>query len=266
MEKLNDNRMFQQKFKGLGFGLLVMAIGFILLGLNFGLINEKLRWIIFSWPSLIILIGVMHFSKLHQIVWGVLWMIVGAFFLLPRIITTFPEHFPNGLAENFTSAYWPVILILLGLTILLQKFLFPKKNWKQYAGTHAQNYTQTWQGKSNYKWERKPGAFEKNSIFGGGEHIILDPVFQGGEINAIFGGMTVDLRRTTLPEGETVLDMNAIFGGVTLLIPGDWFVETRMDTVFGGFEDKRVILEPMDKSRKMVIVGACVFGGGEILS
>lgn len=111
MEKLNDNRMYHRKFKGLGFGLLVMAIGFILLGLNFGLINEKLRWIIFSWPSLIIFIGLMHFSKLHQIFWGVLWMIVGSFFLLPKIISTFPENFPNGLADNFTSAYWPVILI-----------------------------------------------------------------------------------------------------------------------------------------------------------
>jgi predicted membrane protein len=267
MEKLNDNNLFNKRFKGFGFGIFVIVIGFVLLGLNFGLIDEKLRWIIFSWPSIIIFIGLMQLSKARKIFWGVMLMVVGAFFLLPRIVETFPDKFPAGLADNFTSAYWPVILILFGLTILLEKFFFPQKNWKQYvSGTHSQFHTHSGSGNTAYKWEKKPGAFEKNSIFGGGEHIILDPGFKGGEINAIFGGMTLDLRRSSLSEGETVLDVNAVFGGVTLLIPGDWYVETRMDTVFGGFEDKRIIQEPVDHTRKLILTGSCVFGGGEMIS
>lgn len=263
MEIINEESNKPRRIKGMGFGVLMIVIGTVLLGLNFGLINESLRWVFFSWPSLIILVGIMHMVKKHQIIWGVLWVIVGFFFLLPKIVRAFPDFFPNGIAENFTSAYWPVLFIFFGLVVVLNKYFFPVKEWRNKIETKFQHHHDYHRQAYGYK---RSGAFEKNSIFGGGEHIILDPEFKGGEINSVFGGLTLDLRRTNLPEGETVLDMNAVFGGVTLFIPGNWFVETRVDAVFGGFEDKRFIQEPIDKSRKLIIVGSCVFGGGEILS
>ena len=72
------------------------------------------------------------------------------------------------------------------------------------------------------------------------------------------------MRRTNLPVGETRLDVNAVFGGITIFIPSDWFVETHLDAVFGGFQDNRLPKDVLDKSRKLVITGSCVFGGGEI--
>lgn len=108
-----------------------------------------------------------------------------------------------------------------------------------------------------------PG-FSKNSVFGSGDHIVLDPEFKGGELNAVFGGITLDLRRTNLPVGETMLDINAVFGGITIYVPVDWFVETHLDAVFGGFQDNRLPKEPADTTRKLIITGSCVFGGGEL--
>ena len=114
------------------------------------------------------------------------------------------------------------------------------------------------------KWRKSPEGFSKNSVFGGGDHIVLDPVFKGGELNAVFGGLTLDLRRTNLPEGETHLEVNAVFGGITIFVPSDWLIETHLDTVFGGFQDNRMPKEPLDSTRKLIVVGSCVFGGGEI--
>jgi predicted membrane protein len=256
MEIINENGNTPRRLKGLGFGILLIAIGAILFGINFGYIDGAFKRVIFSWPSILIVIGVYHLFKKQQLFWGLLWIAAGLFFMMPRLVRAFPDSFPEGLAQNFSLAYWPLLIILVGIVVILNKVFFPVNEWKSKINAKIHD--------GHSKWYKSSGGFEKNSIFGGGEHIILDPVFTGGEINSVFGGMTLDLRRTTLAEGETVLDMNAVFGGVTLYIPGNWYVVTKVDAVFGGFEDKRLIQEPIDKSRKLIIVGACVFGGGEI--
>lgn len=255
METINTNARFLSR--GLGLGIVLILIGVILLGTNFGWIPAAYKTIIFSWPSILILIGISHMTRKHQIAWGSMWIIAGLFFMTPRIVRAFPEAFPNIVAENFAAAYWPVLIIIAGIIVIIHKYLFPGGKWFTHWQYNTHNHSKTYSSSAN---------FEKNSIFGSGEHIILDKEFQGGEANSVFGGMTLDLRRTNLPIGETKLEINAVFGGITLYIPGDWNVETRVDAVFGGFEDKRRIMEPVDPERKLIIVGACVFGGGEIVS
>lgn len=258
METENKKKSYPTYSKGIGVGIVFVLVGVLLLGINFGWIPYAYKSIVFSWPSILILIGVFHFSRRSSIVWGCIWIFTGLFFLLPRIIRTFPEAFPNIVAENFTAVYWPVLLIIAGVFIIVHKAWFAKKSYKAHWAYFVEgNNTKAYTGSKN---------FEKNSIFGSGEHIILDTEFNGGEANAIFGGITIDLRRTSLPPGETKLEINAVFGGVTLLIPGDWNVETRVDAIFGGFEDKRRLAETIDTTRKLVVVGSCVFGGGEISS
>jgi len=256
METINKNN--RHRSKGISVGIILILVGIVLLGTNFGWIPPVFKGLIFSWQALVIVVGLYHLTRRHQIAWGSLWVLVGTFFLLPKIIRAFPESFPVGIADNFTALYWPILFILGGIAIVAQKYLFPAGKWRSnWENRFPGNYSKTYSSSNN---------FEKNSIFGGVEHIILDPEFKGGEINAIFGGLTLDLRRTALPVGETKLELNAVFGGVTLLIPGDWNVDSRIDAILGGFEDKRRIIEPIDTDRKLVIIGACVFGGGEILS
>ena len=49
--------------------------------------------------------------------------------------------------------------------------------------------------------------------------MVVDDEFKGGTVQAIFGGIELDLRKTHLPEGETMLHIEAIFGGVELFVP-----------------------------------------------
>ncbi|MFT3751486.1 MAG: DUF5668 domain-containing protein [Paludibacter sp.] len=247
--------------KGLGFGLILMLIGIVFLGFNFGLIPEQFRHVIISWPMLLIVIGLGNFLKRH-VFSGTILMLIGGFFLIPRFVEAFPAWFPGfNVNGNFAHIYWPLLLIAAGILIVTGKIFGPKWGFNEWNHTHDQRYRH--HRHDDYsQWNTN--GFSKNSVFGSGEHIVLDPEFKGGEMNAVFGGITLDLRRTSLPEGETRLDVNAVFGGITIFVPSDWFVETHLDAVFGGFKDNRLPKEPLDKTRKLIITGSCVFGGGEL--
>ncbi|HLP05065.1 MAG TPA: LiaF domain-containing protein [Paludibacter sp.] len=252
--------------KGLGFGLLLILLGSVFLGLKTGMIPAKLESVVISWPMLLVFIGVVNLFKRHWIS-GIILVVIGKFFLVPRIIEVYPDAFP-GLNANFAHIYWPLLFILAGILIITGRLFFPKWGFNHWSHSHNPKCRHHHRHYRNNPSSNRSGwngeGFSKSTVFGSGEHIVLDPVFKGGEINAVFGGITLDLRRTTLPEGDTRLDINAVFGGMTIFVPSDWFVETHMDAVFGGFQDNRLPAEPADKTRKLVITGSCVFGGGEL--
>ena len=254
--------------KGLGFGLFVMLIGIVFLGLNFGYIPHELRHVIISWPMLLIFIGIVNFFK-TKFFSGTILIMIGSFFIMPHIIEAYPAYFP-GISGHFTHIYWPLLLIAAGILIILGKLVSPKWGCNDWKGEwHHRNHRHDYrryrhQYRNTSNWSDNPEGFSKNSVFGSGDHIVLDPEFKGGEMNAVFGGITLDLRRTNLSEGETHLDINAVFGGITIFVPSEWNVVTHLDAVFGGFQDNRLPKEPTDKTRKLIITGSCVFGGGEI--
>ena len=236
--------------KGILFGVLLVIAGVLFLSFNFGWINPLWRPVLFSWPMIFIVIGIASFSR-HNILVSIFWLILGLFFLIPRIAAAFPDSF-SAINGDFAYTYWPLLLILLGLCLILKIFI--GKNHR--SGRHRHFNADSIEGGN--------GRIEKKVVFGGSESIFLDPVFHGGVISATFGGVVLDLRRTTLPEGETYLDIEATFGGVELYIPGDWVVETKFQTVLGGVEDKRFILQPLDYTRKLILRGDLTFGGCEI--
>lgn len=256
MEKDVNNSFRSGYTKGLGFGLFLMLIGVLFLGFNFGILPIEMKQIVFSWPMILVFFGTVNLFKRHYISSTVL-LIVGVFFLIPRIIGVYPQLFP-GFDGNFAHIYWPLLLIAAGIIIILGKIFPPKWGFNECKHRHYHYVA------DDYKWNGTKGNFSKNSVFGDGKHIVLDPEFKGGELNAVFGGITLDLRKTNLPEGETNLEINAVFGGITIFVPNDWFVETHVDAVFGGFDDKRMLVEPTDTTRKLIIHGDCVFAGGEL--
>ncbi|MDD2798741.1 MAG: LiaF-related protein [Bacteroidales bacterium] len=250
--EMNENR--RDRFRGTKVGVFLLLFGLVLLGFNYDIIPSSWKNIIISWQMLIIFIGVVKLVN-RQIHSGMVMLGVGFFFLIPQIFPTVGIHL-----------VWPFALIFLGLYIILHRVFghkFPENDWKNkwYKHRHQMNHhRQT----SFSQWDSSTSTFSKNSVFGSGEHIVLDPEFHGGDINAVFGGILLDLRRTNLPEGDTLLEVNAVFGGVTIYVPTNWVVVTQLDAVFGGFQDKRLPGENLDTTRKLILSGACVFGGGEI--
>ena len=86
--------------------------------------------------------------------------------------------------------------------------------------------------------------------------------FKNAIVNAIFGGITIDLTSAKVKDGA-VIDATAVFGGVTILIPEDLKVEIKSTSVFGGVSDKTKNKEKKDKVT-LHVNGCSIFGGVDI--
>lgn len=233
-------------------GIILIAAGAILVLANMGVITPLLKKVLISWQMLLIVVGAIELFKKH-FTQGFIIFMIGLFFLMPRLIQLSTGHYDNA----FTKNYWPVFLIIVGITIIIS--IIVNKNNSGRMRCHS--FTS-----SDEKKQNANGQIDYSFIFSGAEQVYMDPVFKGGNISVLFGGTTLDLRNTTLPEGITTLKIDALFGGVTLLVPTEWNVEVSQHSILGGFADNRAIpyTDYSENCTKLVVRADCMFGGGEI--
>jgi predicted membrane protein len=220
-------------------GVILVLVGLFLVMRNTGIFPDFIEHIIFSWPMLLVTIGlVITIGSSGGKTSGVIVMAVGAFFLIPHI---FRETFD-------VNMFWPSIFIIIGIVFIFSK----RKGWNSISTTP--------QVGDDY--------IDYVHIFSGGERQIVSDNFRGGKVTAIFGGSEIDLTKAKLAPGVSELEIACVFGGSTIIVPDDWNVKIDVVPILGGFGDSRK-LNPgrtIDTSRQLVIKGAVVFGGGEVKS
>lgn len=99
------------------------------------------------------------------------------------------------------------------------------------------------------------------AIVGGFERRVSSQNFRGGEITAVMGGCSLDMRTASI-QGEAVINVFAFWGGVTIKCPPDWTVVLQGTPIMGGFEEKTAT--PPDGSKRLVIRGYAIMGGVEV--
>lgn len=235
----------------------VVGVLFIIAGLIFGLhhvgiISYEWRHILLSWPMVLIALAAIAFSK-RQPAPGIILLVVGGIFLMPRMAKVFPDL--RWLSTWNMHNLWPLVLVAVGLVIIIAS--------RQKKQDGASSEKRDWRGSG---YTSKNGRIDVEYVMSGSDQVFMEPVFRGGKISTVFGGTSLDLRRTSLPEGETYLDIECVFGGVTIIVPDTWFVEVHSDSVFGAFNDKRTYYDSnaQDKKSILIIKAECVFGGGEL--
>lgn len=244
---------------GLFFALLAIAAGMLILFFNIEDVLAQYKPIIFSIPMLVAVLGFCSLVFHHRFSFSALFvMVMGIFFLIPRIEANNMNLFGWEIPPDFSSIYWPVLLIVAGILGIISMIARPYR-------TRSQRY---WKKKEYYSHYTHHN-FEKgdiNTVFGRGNHIILDPVFEGGEVNAVFGEVTLDLRKAGLPEGRSVvLEVNIVFGNAVILVPETWNVRVHATPVAGAFVDKRNFSNcTPDMSCSLDIHVQSVFSGGEL--
>ena len=214
-----QNSRVKRRFKidGIIGAFICITIGIIFLGKNTGFISPYLFKILISWQMLLILLGVYAISH-RGYLWGIFVAGTGAFFMIPII---------NGLGEQWLSAYWPLILIFAGLVMVVKIILPKRKNdWMHHHETNTDFYTEN-------------GFVVSNNHFGSTQHVVMDEIFKGAEINNRFGATILDLRRTSFQSGNTYININSYFGGIEIYVPNDCLVLTELNTSMGGVSDER---------------------------
>lgn len=242
------NKSKSKRMKKIAIGLILIAAGVILMCINAGTIPIEYKYIIFSWPMILVSIGFINLFSKESMFTGLILFLVGGFFMIPRIMDM-PEH--------FTHNFWPGLLIIAGILFIAKRTFFHSHFRGHFKKMH-----------STSELKNDSGYIEMSNIFGGGKHKISPTEFKGGSLTNIFGGAEIDLTQTTLAPGTNVLEVECIFGGISLIVPSDWNVQLQMSSsVMGGFSDKRNVVKPAQPSdRELIIKGTAIFGGGELKS
>jgi predicted membrane protein len=232
--------MSEIQSRRIGFGIALIIFGAFLLIDNLGLIPFNLRYYLFQWEGILIVIGIVMLISNPRKNTGWILIIIGVFFLLPDFV-----YMPWFRLRVF----WPVILIAFGFLYIMRQ-----------------------RGHSAPIGEKPDGSMDfldDTNLFGSGDVIITSNNFKGGKITSIFGGSNYDFTNARLSGEASVIDFFAMFGGSTFIVPADWNVKAEVTSVFGGFSDKRKVdIEPgtANPSKELYIKGFVLFGGGEIKS
>ena len=255
MRKMHHHAEFKcqsgsgSKLRGFVFAFFLLGAGTVLLLGNAGVIDKSLFEYIFSWQSLLIAFGIFILAGGIRQHWffSTILMTVGTLFLLDQFY-----EFKTGVANMI----WPAILIIIGIAVLIRIF-FPSKRKRCYDYTTDEVFENQVSSDDYINVSR---------VFSGANMLVKSQSFKGGKASFIFGGGEFDLRGAQLAEGINILKIECVFGGVKIILPEDWDVSLETSGVFGGFSDERRHLhnEVGDRTRKLIIKGEAVFGGGEI--
>ncbi|MBW8845109.1 MAG: hypothetical protein JF607_09075 [Burkholderiales bacterium] len=221
------------------FGLGVIGIGVLALLDNLHVFGQPLLRTF--WPLALVLFG------LARLIWprhAGSWLFGTALIVVGGVLTA--QNL--GYTHFELRDWWPVLVILAGLSILLRG-AFPRR-----------------------RDDLDPGF--DTSTLEHGDHVNLDATFsgirqqndsrsfKGGRIDATFGGIELDLRQAAMDGPEAVLELSARFSGIELRVPREWLVVVNITPTLGAVNDQTV--PPMNPAHRLVLRGETVFGGIEI--
>lgn len=195
-------------------GLAILILGVVWLLNNFGMTNYDMGdVVVILWYVFLVLWGldmvlrsfvrsnIGESNERLDFIWnsgiiGLFLVIIGASLLARKF----------GLIEVDVLSYiwklfWPFILITIGLSFLQGGHVRGGTHWAVMSGIE--------QATSGWK-------------------------LASGSYIAFMGGVTLDLRKADIPEGETVLDLTAVMGGIDIKVPSDINIVCEGTAILGG--------------------------------
>lgn len=234
-------------------GILLIVAGALLLIDNVFMIDFSFRHIIFSWHMLFLIIGITVLSKSKNSVVGIVFLVIGIFGIAGRIVNPF-------FILRFRD-FWPVIIIIIGLFIIL------KRNGRHVKREELEDEPpETGTEPEDFVYTENTDFINEDCILTSSSKLIRSENFSGGKINVIMGSIQINFDNSKLAEGAVTLDISCIMGGCTLFVPKNWKVISNITSVFGGFDDKRYVMPGTEENQEglLILKGSVIFGGCEV--
>lgn len=222
------------KFKNIIWGLIFIVLGLIV-GLNtLGIASINVffdGW----WTLFLIIPSFMGLFKDKDKTGDIILLVVGVLLLLGN------QDIINF--ETIMKLVFPAILVIIGLSCLI----------KGIIGSDFQEKVK--EIKSTDK-----DTLKCDAVFTGQKVVVENPIL-GADVNAIFGGLELDLRNSNLKK-DIVITASAIFGGIDIFLPDDVNLQINSMNLFGGIDDK----SKKNKDAKITVYlnSNCIFGGIDI--
>lgn len=222
-------------------GFILVIAGVFLLLSNLNIIDYGLNDIIFSWETILIVIGLIIFVTSWDTS-GLILILIGTVFLLS-------EHYSFNPWQ-----LWPLVFIVIGL-----RLLFKPKKYADEAYKIKDKHGRRWV-------EKHENVISHDLVFSDVKEMYFSNEFQGGKINAVFSGLKIDFTNAKLADGENILDISLVFSGLTMIVPREWKIVLQVSQVLGGTSDQRKYRNGTEDGKTLIIKGSTVFGGCEIKS
>ncbi|MGB8951665.1 MAG: DUF5668 domain-containing protein [Candidatus Aminicenantales bacterium] len=227
-----------------------------------------------------------HRGHQGRIFWGLLLVILGFLFLFDQM-----GRLDFG---DIISTYWPVIFIIIGLSILWSNsfrhagpglffiifgvfFLLAELDVLRYSVWHYIWPTliiiagiwllikPTFRPPSREKFsDIKENDLNITAIFSGMKQRVESQKFRGGKATALFGAVEIDLTQATLDENKATIDLTAFCGGIEIKVPREWKVVLDGTPLLGAIEDKHRGVPESEAKATLSIRGTAILGGIEI--
>ena len=238
---MSRDPMHRQR-SGVVFGAFIIVVGLFALLDNLHLFDA--HRVQPFWPLVFVALGALKLSQARRfghVIWGGALMVLGAGMTLQNL----------GMIHFEWRQLWPVVLILVGLSVVSKSFR-PRADDGSFVSPGP--------GQRDERLEHGARIDASATMSG----IVLkndSQEFVGGSINAVMGAVEIDLRQAAIAT-EAVLHLSIIMGGVEIRVPREWSISVNGSPMLGGIEDKTV--PPMTPGKRLVIEGSVIMGGVEI--
>jgi len=230
-----------------------------------------------------------HRTHQGRIFWGLMLIILGVLFLLDQL-----GEIDFG---EIVSIYWPVIFIVIGLSILIGSgfhgagsglffilfgafFLLMRLEilhhslwhyWPVFiiaAGLWILLRPALEKGGTPAEKKTLEGAvtaddLSVSAVFSGLKRRIESPAFKGGKAEVVLGSLDLDLTGAGLAGDEAILYLSAVLGSIVVRVPREWQVVIEGSPILGDIEDKRRPAAPAENKVTLRVKGSAVLGSIE---
>jgi predicted membrane protein len=253
MQEINNNDSPHFRNSRIGSGLILLAAGLLLLASKLG---APIPGWIFTWPMILILVGIVSGVKNNfQNPGAFILIILGFIFLMD-------QSFQFMELRRFTV---PFILIAVGIVFVLR----PHRLRGRFSSCSRSKYNDpvspsNTSGTTSANDDILGEHIDLHAVFGGVKKKIVSKNFKGGRIVSFMGGADISLMQADIQQ-PVIIEIHNLFAGTKIIIPSNWYLKNEISAIFGGVEDKRPLQSASpDENKVLILRGSCVFGGIDI--
>jgi len=214
-------------------GGLIVTFGLSLLANNLGLadMSSILRRL---WPFALVVVGVakLFVDRPGSQFWGLVMIFGGLWIYADQ---------RDWIHVPFWAVFGPTVLVLLGVMVV----------WRAFSTASARADS-----------AETSAYISTSAIMSGSEHRPVTP-FEGATLNAIMGGVKLDLSHAEMKGDTATIDVFAVMGGIEIYAPRDWEVTSNVVAFMGATVDERRPGQ-LSAGKTLIVRGFVMMGGVEI--